>query len=160
MSRSRLLPKAFRTGWGALRKSAVEADEKPKKTGMLAEISGGKGSRFQNFPSLSLALRRTQRELGLTGSGSPFCAGPSQLGHGPARTGSGTRKATDGPAAEHVFCPAAAERPSPFAAWQDQVEDCNDCQRHQRDEDKTFGLRNVFKRHFLSPLGQQIPSPT
>jgi hypothetical protein len=49
-----LLPKALRTGWGVLRKSAVEADEKPKKTGMLAEISGGKGSRFQNFKTGAL----------------------------------------------------------------------------------------------------------
>jgi hypothetical protein len=57
MSRSRLLPKALRTGWGALRKSAVEADEKPKKTGMLAEISGGKGSRFQKEHSATLPIQ-------------------------------------------------------------------------------------------------------
>ncbi|HTO65291.1 MAG TPA: hypothetical protein VMM15_29035 [Bradyrhizobium sp.] len=52
----------------------------------------------------------------------------------------------------HQFCVSS------LAAWQEEVDDGNDGQRHQRDEDEPFSLRNVFKRHPLSPDGTVIPS--
>jgi hypothetical protein len=37
------------------------------------------------------------------------------------------------------------------AAWQNQIENCNDRQRHQRDENEALGLRNILQRHPLRP---------
>src|SRR5262249_51625975 len=51
--------------------------------------------------------------------------------------------------------PAASFASSAFSAWQDQVEDGNDRQRHQRDEDEAFGLRNMFEWHPLSPMAER-----
>jgi hypothetical protein len=50
-----------------------------------------------------------------------------------------------------LFWGAGANAYSPPAAWQNQIENCNDRQRHQRDENEALGLRNILQRHPLHP---------